>query len=263
VRVYLEVARRAYARQSTYRAATVAGVFTNSVFGFLLAYVLLAVYSGRSAINGFTAADAVTFTFVSQGLFFLSGNSDLEQATRIGSGDVVIDLYRPIDYQGYWAAIDAGRSAYQLIFRGIPPFVVGWIAFDQVSLPPSAWLWPAFAVSVVLAVAVTSSFRFIVQSLAFWMLEIRGPNQMASLTAAFFAGSFVPLFLFPPALLAVARVLPFIAILQWPVEIFLGAHTGADLAAVLAAQAAWAVALALVGRWVLARATRKVVIQGG
>ena len=58
-----EVATRAYRRQATYRGATFAGVFTNTVFGFILAYVLLAVYQQRSTIGGFTSVDAVTFTF--------------------------------------------------------------------------------------------------------------------------------------------------------------------------------------------------------
>jgi ABC-2 type transport system permease protein len=263
MRVYVEVARRAFARQSTYRAATAAAAFTNTVFGFLMAYVLLAVYAGKPEINGFSAAEAVTFTFVAQGLFFLGGSGDLEMATRIGTGDVVIDFYRPIDYQGYWAAIEGGRIGYLLLARGIPPFVAGWLWFDEVSLPPSPWIWPGFLASLAVAVAIGTSFRFILQSLAFWLLDVRGPNQIGMVVAGFFSGMFVPTFLFPPALHAVSVLTPFPAMLQWPIEIFLGAHTGPGLLAILAAQAFWAVVMALLARSVLARAARKVVIQGG
>jgi ABC-2 type transport system permease protein len=113
------------------------------------------------------------------------------------------------------------------------------------------------------AVAVAASFRFTVESLAFWLLDVRGPTQLVNLVAGFFAGAMVPTFLFPPALSALARVLPFPAMLQWPIEVYLGARTGADLAVTLAAQAGWAVALALGARLVLGRAVRKVVVQGG
>ena len=58
MRLYVEVARRTYARVSTYRSATAAGVFTNTVFGFLLAYILLAVYRERTDVGGFDAIDA-------------------------------------------------------------------------------------------------------------------------------------------------------------------------------------------------------------
>jgi ABC-2 type transport system permease protein len=263
--VYVEVARRAFARQATYRVATVAGVFTNTVFAFLLAYVLQAVYAERPVINGFDAADAVTFTFVAQGLFsvvalFAGGG---EQSVRIKTGAVAVDLYRPVDYQGYWAAIFAGEAAYSLIFRAIPPVAVGVLVFDGVRLPPGPQAAAGFAASIGLALAGAASFRFVLESLAFWLLDARGPAQIVHTIAGFFSGSLVPTFLFPPALLAVSAWLPFAAMLQWPIEIWLGARAGAGLAGTLAAQAGWAVALAVGARLVLGRAVRKVVVQGG
>lgn len=124
MQLYVEVARRTYARISTYRSATVAGVFTNTVFGFLLAYVLLAGYRQRSDVGGFDATDAVTFTFVAQGMLMVLGMfSDTEIADRITSGDVIVDLQRPYDHQGWWAGVSYGKAAYYLVFRGVPPFV--------------------------------------------------------------------------------------------------------------------------------------------
>lgn len=42
MRLYTEVARRSFRRYAAYRGATVAGIFTNTVFGFIKAYVLIA-----------------------------------------------------------------------------------------------------------------------------------------------------------------------------------------------------------------------------
>jgi ABC-2 type transport system permease protein len=265
VRVYVEVARRAFARQATYRVATVAGVFTNTVFAFLLAYVLRAVYADRPVINGFDAGDAVTFTFVAQGLFSVVGllHGLGEQSIRIKTGAVAVDLYRPVDYQGYWAAMFAGEAAYGLAFRAVPPVVLGVLLFDGVRPPAGPQAALGFAASVALALVAAASFRFVLESLAFWLLDARGPAQIVHTVAGFLSGSFVPTFLFPPALLAVGRYLPFEAMLQWPIEVWLGARTGTGLAATLAAQAGWAVVLGLGARLVLGRAVRKVVVQGG
>jgi ABC-2 type transport system permease protein len=265
VRVYAEVARRTFQRQTTYRGATLAGLFTNTVFGFILAYVLVAVYQSRPEINGSDVGDAVTFTFLAQALAMPVGifGSEQEMSRRIRTGDVVIDLYRPIDLHGYWAAVDAGKAAYYLIFRGIVPFLAGWLVFPQMKLPPSLPQFGAFLVSVALAVAVASGYRFIVQASAFWLLDVRGANQLAWVTANFFAGMIVPLFLFPAWLAAVARLLPFPAMIQVPNDIFLGRTTGMGVLGALAGQLAWAFALGAGARLVLARATRRVVIQGG
>jgi ABC-2 type transport system permease protein len=262
MRLYVEVARRTYARISTYRSATVAGVFTNTVFGFLLAYVLLAVYSQRETVGGFTAIETVTFTFVAQGLLMplgLFGTTEI--ADRITSGDVVVDLQRPYDHQAWWGAVDYGKVGYYLLFRGIPPFVVGALVFD-LSVPDPAQ-GAAFLVSVGLGIAVAFGWRYLQQLSAFWLLDVRGPNQLGWLTAQFLSGAFIPIFFFPDALERLCRVLPFASMLQVPVEVWLGRHDGVDLLGVWAIQVAWAIALVLAGRAVMARAVQRVVVQGG
>ncbi len=257
------VAARSYRRQSTYRGATAAGVFTNTVFGFILAYVLLAVMRERPNVGGFDAIDAVTFTFVTQGMLMVVGVfGSMDIADRIRTGDVVSDLYRPVDFQAYWLADAYGRSMFYAVFRGVPPFLVGALAF-HLRVPEDAATWLAFVVAVTLAIAVAFGWSFILQLSAFWLLDIKGPHQLGWLTAQFFSGVFVPLVFFPSWLHAVAFATPFPALAQLPVEVFLGKHHGADLGRVFAIQAAWAVALLGAGRLMLARAMHKVVVQGG
>lgn len=59
MRLDWELARRGYRRYAAYPAATWAGILTNSVFGFIQAYVLLAMYDDRDDIGGYDAADAL------------------------------------------------------------------------------------------------------------------------------------------------------------------------------------------------------------
>jgi ABC-type uncharacterized transport system permease subunit len=56
-RPYWEVARRSYRRFSTYRVATAAGIFTNTVFAFLKAYVLIAVIGGTERTTRIDAGE--------------------------------------------------------------------------------------------------------------------------------------------------------------------------------------------------------------
>jgi ABC-2 type transport system permease protein len=249
---------------TTYRAATFAGVFTNTVFGFLLAYVMVAAFQQRPTVGDFDLTDALTFTFVAQGMAMVVGafGSDSDISDRIKTGDVVIDLYRPVDYQAYWAADSYGKAAFFAIFRGIPPFVIGALAF-HLRLPEGVGGWLAFVVSVAGAIAVSFGWRFILQCSAFWLLDVRGPNQLGTMLAMFMSGMFISTVFFPPWLATIGRFLPFQFMVQVPGETFLGKHTGFDLAAVLLVQVAWAVGLFAVGRLVLRRAMRRVVVQGG
>ena len=100
LRLGFELARRGYRRYAAYPGATWAGVFTNTFFGFMIAYALLAVFEQRDAVGDYDARDAVTYAWLAQGMLmtiYLWGW--FEVALRVRSGDVATDLQRPLDFQ--------------------------------------------------------------------------------------------------------------------------------------------------------------------
>ena len=263
MRLYWEVFRHGYRRWATYRAATAAGVFTNSVFGFLRAYVLVAVFAASATIGGYDRSDALTYVFLGQAMIMTVYMwSWWEIALAIRSGDIVTDLYRPFDYQAYWLAQDLGRACYHTIFRGIPPFVLGAIVFD-LRMPESPLTWLLFAASVLMAVCVSFGVRFLVNLAAFWLLDYRGAGAIATACGTFLSGFVVPVAFFPGWLALIAHALPFRGMIQVPIDVFLEKESGGALVTMMAVQAAWAAALFAAGRLVLGAARRRVVVQGG
>jgi ABC-2 type transport system permease protein len=263
LRLYFEIARRGYRRYAAYPGATFAGVFTNTVWGFMLAYILLAVFRERDSVGSYDASDAVTYVWLGQGLLmtiYIWGW--FEVARRVQTGDIATDLQRPLDFQAYWLAQDLGRAAYHALFRGVPPFILGALVFD-VRLPGDAVTWLAFPLSVVLAVVVSFAFRFLFNLTAFWLLDYRGVGVLAMAVSTFFSGQIVPIAFFPDWLETLAWALPFAAMVQAPIEVFLGHAAGIELAGLLALQAFWAVALLAAGRAAYGAGTRKLVVQGG
>jgi ABC-2 type transport system permease protein len=130
-------------------------------------------------------------------------------------------------------------------------------------LPDHPGTWIAFLCSVVVGVGLAFAYGFIIELAAFWLIEIRGLRQGAWLIAQFLSGTYMPLVLLPDWVEPATRALPYAAMVQLPIEIFLGKHTGVDLLAVYARQLMWTVVLIACGRLILARAVRKVVVQGG
>jgi ABC-2 type transport system permease protein len=124
-RLYAAVAVRGFRRYATYRVATFAGVFTNTVFGFIVAYTYMALWSARPRLGGYDLPHAVTFVWLGQALLMttalLGGGHEAELVERIRSGDVAIDLYRPANLQLWWLATDLGRAAFHLVGRGVLP----------------------------------------------------------------------------------------------------------------------------------------------
>ncbi len=262
MRLWWEVARRGWRQRSAYRAAVVAGLFTNASFGALRAYVLLAVLAQRDTVGGFDETAAVGFVFFTQALLapvMLFGWTDI--ADRVRSGDIATDLYRPVDLQHYSMATFAGRSAFELVFRSLPIVAVGVVAF-RIPLPPVDLL-PAVVLTVTLAVLVGFALSFVLNLLAFWLLDSDGIATIATSVGFVLAGLAIPLPFLPSPFAGIAQALPWASMLQRPVEVMLGLHGGLELAGVLAVQALWAVVLLLFGQWLLSRATARVVVHGG
>lgn len=262
LRLYWELTKRSFRRYATYRGAVYAGAITNTVFGFLKAYIMLAVFSQRPEIGGFDAVDAVTFAWMTQVFIASVFGGHLDLAEDIRTGDVVTELYRPVDLQAYWLSTFLGAVGFQTLLRGLMPLVAAVAAFE-LTVPSHPLVWLGFLASALLGIVVSFAHRFIVSLTTFWLLDYRGTSQVATVLVLFFSGMVVPIVLFPDWLESIARVLPYAAMLQLPLEVFLGKHTGTAVLGVLAVQLLWAGVLLLAGRALLAAATHKVVVQGG
>ncbi|MET9778544.1 ABC-2 family transporter protein [Streptomyces sp. NPDC006367] len=262
-RLYAAVAVGGFRRYATYRVATAAGVFTNTVFGLILVYTYLALWDEKPQLGGYDQAQAVTYVWLAQALLAAlaigGGGFEDELMERIRTGDVAVDLYRPADLQLWWLAADVGRAVFQLLGRGVVPFVFGSLFFP-VALPREVSVWVAFLVAVVLAMVVGFAIRFLVALSAFWLMDGTGMAQMSWITGLFCSGMLLPLNVFPGVLGEVVRALPWSSLLQRPADVLLGE---AEPWGVFVFQAGWAVALLAVGRLVQAAATRRVVVQGG
>ncbi|MCO4694251.1 ABC-2 family transporter protein [Streptomyces sp. RO-S4] len=262
-RLYLAVAVRGFRRYASYRAATVAGVFTNTVFGLILVYTYLALWDERPDLGGYDQAQAVTYVWLGQCLFaalaLQGGGVEQELMERIRTGEIAVDLYRPADLQLWWLASDLGRGVFQLLGRGVVPFLVGGLLFPT-ALPTRFDVWASFAVALALAAVVSFAIRYLVALSVFWLLDGTGVNQAMMILGVFFSGMVLPLNVFPGGFGEVARALPWAAQLQVPADVLMG-ETGA--AGAFAFQAVWAVVLLAAGRLVQSAATRRVVVQGG
>lgn len=264
--LYAAVAARAFRRYATYTAATLAGIFTNSIFGVIISFTYIAVWEQNPDAGGYDVSDALTYAWIAQALIMTvaiwGGGATDELAERIRTGDVAVDLYRPVSFLGWWLASDLGRAGYHLLTRGLAPTLIGFSLFD-LRAPASPVAAAGFLVAVLLAVVVSFALRMLVATSAFWLLDATGVRSLMIVLATFFSGLVVPLVLFPDSMQHGVMALPWAAFVQVPVDIWLGHRSGSAVVAGLGFSLAWAVVLLGVCSVVLRLATRKVVVHGG
>jgi len=141
--------------------------------------------------------------------------------------------------------------------------MLAYAMFFDISVPQGAWQWLAFGVALVLSWLLSFAYRFLVNLAAFWSPDARGIGRFAFMIVMFFSGFLMPLRFLPEWVQHIAHLTPFPHMLNTVVEVYLGVLTGPEVVRALLMQAAWAVALLAVAQFVLTRATRRLVIQGG
>ena len=264
MKTFWVLVRAGFRRHSTYRLALLAGMTTNSVFGVIRASILVAALaSAGTAIGGYDLPTTIAFVWWGQALL---GTVNLwgfaEVKDRVRSGDIAVDFLRPINPQFAYLAGDLGRAGINLVGRGAPALLIGALLFDM-SWPPSALSWVSGAVSVALAVVVAFSGSFVINLLAFWLVEIRGITLLWMITGGLLSGLYLPVPWFPDWLRTIAQWSPFPSMLQNPIDILAGRVVGADIASAVATQVFWAGLLLGLGQVVLRAGRRRLEVQGG
>ncbi len=256
------LARSGFRRFATYRQATVASAVTNTVFGFLHAYVLLA--AAGTAAAGYDRAQLSLLVWLGQGLIGVVnfwGWTDL--ADRVRTGEIVVDLLRPVHPVAGYLAADLGRAGHAALTRLVVPLAVG-AAFFELYVPRRAGTLPLFGVSVLFAVVVCFAGRYLVNATAFWLLDIRGVLIPWALASTVLSGLYFPVRFLPGWLVAALWYgTPFPSLLQTPIDIAVERTSYAAALGLVGVQIGWAAALLALCVAVQRRAERRLVVQGG
>lgn len=264
MRTYVELAKAEFRRYSTYRAATLAGIFTNSVFGFIrLGLLLAAIAAAGGTLGGYSPQEASTYVWLGQAFLApvaMFAWGDL--AERVRTGEIAVDLARPLDLQLSWWVRDLGRAAFALPTRGFGPLLVGALTIG-VAFSESWTSYPLGMVSLLLGVSVSFLCRYGMNLIAFWTVEVQGFLNLYTLVLGLLSGFYLPVHVFPEWLQTVAFASPFPAMFQAPIDVMSGRVVGAAALEVIASQVSWMIGLVVLTRVVLWRATRRLVVQGG
>lgn len=263
-RTYSRLAVAGFRRRSAYPLATVGGLVTNVMFGFLKAAILLAtVRAAGGSVGGYDAAQMMAFVWIGQGmlgLVDLTGRHEL--GDRILNGDIAVDFARPLDVQTSYLATFLGYQSFSLLPRGVPSVLIG-AAVTGMAAPPSVAALVLGLVSVLVGMAVSFGCVYLVQVAGFWLVQVRGLQTFYMVISGFFAGLFVPLTMFPDWLRVLAEATPFPSIMMAPINVLTGEASGGRAVLAVGAQLAWLALLLAAGAALTSAGRRKLEVQGG
>ncbi|WP_437631670.1 ABC transporter permease [Sorangium sp. So ce854] len=267
---YLALFRARFRALLQYRAAAVAGFGTQLFWGLIKVMVLEAFYenaAGRTsaAPPPMALAQAITYTWLGQAFFQLmpfSTNPDPEVRELIRTGAVGYELARPLDLHALWLMRALAARLAPTALRAIPMVAVA-VPLLGMSLPPSLAAAGAWAAAMVGAAALVGAFATAVTSTMLWTTSGEGIARLVPSVVLVASGMIVPLPLFPSWMQPALDALPFRGMMDAPFRLYLGHLPAGALPGVLLHQALWTAAFVAIGRAMVARGLRRLVVQGG
>lgn len=246
-----------------YRAAAVAGFGTQLFWGLIRMMIFEAFYRSTTAPQPMAYADIVTYVWLGQAMFaMLPYRSDPDVRATIRTGTVAYELVRPLDLYAFWFSRAAATRAAPMLLRAIPMFLVAGLFFG-LQRPPSWTTAGAWVAATLGALLLSTAIATLLSISLLWTISGDGISQLILAAVFILSGMLVPLPLFPEWSQPLLNALPFRGLADVPFRLYTG-HIPPDQAIpALAHQAVWIVALVALGRWMLARGMRRLVVQGG
>jgi ABC-2 type transport system permease protein len=263
MQAYWTVFRARFRMLLQYRAAALAGFGTQLFWGGIRVMIFDAFYRSTTAPMPMTREQTITYLWLIQALLLLLPwhvDPDVREAIR--SGSVAYELVRPTDLYWFWFSRAMAQRIAPMLLRAVPMFIVAGLFLG---LQPPASLASALAwlASSMAAMLLSTALITIMTITMLWTIVGNGINRLLVAVINFASGSLVPLAFFPLWARRILNVLPFRGLMDIPFRLYVGDIPPGALWVNLAQQLLWVALLILLGRWLLARGRRRLVVQGG
>ncbi len=263
MKAYLAILRGRLAVLFQYRAAALAGLVTQIFWGFVKIMILSAFYMQDAYSQPISLAQAMTFIWLGQALLqVLPWNIDKEIEAQIKNGNVAYELIRPLDIYWLWFSRSLAMRLVPTFFRSIPLFLMAGLFFG-LSQPVSIEAGIAFGVSIIFSVLLSSAITTLIIISLFWTISGEGIQRLIPHFTMLLSGMVVPLPLFPDWMQPFLNLQPFRGLIDIPCRLYTGVIPCQDVWFCFGFQIVWIVILIVMGRILIKKAIKQVVIQGG
>lgn len=255
-----------------YRFAALSGSLVSIFYGIIEITVLVVFYtyserSGSPGIgNGMALAQAVSYVWLAQGFMALfSGNIDGSILAKIDSGDIGVELCRPLSLYGNWLFQGMGKRVATLCLRGGPTFLVGLLipGLFHLQAPASLEGFLCFLLSMITAALLSAAWIALVCAVRMNVQWGNGPMYMLMLLCNILSGTHLPLQLWPDFMQTILLLQPFAGTLDLPLRLYLGLLQPSDALWTTGLQLMWIAVFVALGAWLTRRRLKAIIVQGG
>jgi ABC-2 type transport system permease protein len=267
---YAWIMRLTFLKLMAYRMRYLTGIATYGVFVGGQYFIWKAIYAAKQLgpddrLEGLTLAELTTYLavgYIARAAYFT--NTDSEIAARFQSGDVTLDLLKPVRFHAQWLAQAFGETCFRVLFFACPMALILGPLFGV--LPPAPAAWWQFPLLFLAAFWVNAELNLLTGTIAFWLEDVYGLMSLKRNLLMLLSGLLVPLHFFPGWIAKATEALPSAVIAYYPTMAYLGqlgqeGHLPFEQVALVAL--GWCVALRFMNVLLWRAARGKLEVQGG
>jgi ABC-2 type transport system permease protein len=258
---YIEFAKKAFAREATYRMEVLTEIGSLVLRVYILRSLWTALYAQNAAPIDLPLHSMITYATIAMLMSLIlevDGTRLIREKVR--EGTIATDLMKPISVPLYFFSDGLGQTVLHAVLV-IPSLLIA-LLLVHIDVPPPA-TFAAFLLAFAIGYGVNFFLNFLMNSIAFWTLETFAAQLIVRWTSDLLSGQIIPLTLFPGIFGRLVFALPFAAIYSTPLLIYVGVIPPEQWAVSIAVQAGWLALFAVTASLVWRAASNRVVIQGG
>lgn len=267
MRKYLSFFRLRFTLGLQYRAAAVAGMVTQFVWGAMEILVFKAFYETDASAFPMSLQATTSYIWLQQAFLalFMAWLMENEIFNAISNGNIAYELCRPVDIYGMWFSRSLANRLSKASLRCIPILLVAVFLPNPYGLmiPHNPITLLLFLFTLILGLFVTVAFGMIVYVLTFFTMSPTGIKIVFVSMVEFFAGAVIPLPFFPDNIRKWMELLPFAAMQNVPFRIYSQDIKGSEILLNIILQVFWLLILVMIGRIINTIALKRVAVQGG
>lgn len=254
-----------------YRMAALAGA-TTSIFWVLIeitVYTIFYTYASNKvsgSIGTLTLKQVVSYAWLTQLLFLMQPmNIDSEILNKITSGDVGIEMCRPLDLYFHWFSKTAASRLTPLIWHGPIVLIFGMLipGSYRLSMPASSLGFLCMLLSILSALLLCTSYAMLTCAVRLNVSWGDGPTYIMMLIGGVLSGTYLPLQLWPNFMQKFLLIQPFAGYLDIPLRFYIGTMPPKDVFLAIGIQLMWIIIFIVTGKILMTKKLKNIIVQGG
>jgi ABC-2 type transport system permease protein len=262
---YLGLTRGSIMESLVFRSSILVTILGNIVYLIIIYNLWKAIFASNQTdvVNGMTFSDTMIYLVLASALFnFMNCFIIWGMGRDFQSGQIVVHLLKPSDYQLFWFFSCSGNYVISYLTTFLPTFIIVYIITNGSFELGINIIF--FCISVCMSVLLNFFIDFFVGTICLYTQSIWGVNIMKEVVVALLSGATVPLAFFPEKLHAVVNLLPFQAIYNTPLQILIDQSLiESNYLTMLCKQCFWVIIMLLISRYFWYISRRVITVNGG